>query len=79
MTPNQTITLLVGTSNLGSFSLTSASTLASYQARWVTLTGTTLPITMRLSNGASVSVVNAGGYEIYTTSANASAIRKLTP
>jgi hypothetical protein len=79
MTPNQTITLLVGTSNLGSFSLTSASTLASYQARWVTLTGTTLPITMRLSNGASVSVVNAGGYEIYTTSAIAAAIRKLTP
>ncbi len=79
MTPNQTITLLVGTSNLGSFSQTSASTLASYQARWVTLTGTTLPITMRLSNGTSVSVVNAGGYEIYATSAIAAAIRKLTP
>ena len=78
-TSNQTITLLVGTSNLGSFSLTSANTLASYQTRWVTLTGTTLPITLRLSNGASVSVVNAGAYEIYTTSAGAAAIRKLTP
>ena len=78
-TSNQTITLLVGTSNLGSFSLTSANTLASYQTRWVTLTGTTLPITLRLSNGASVSVVNAGGYEIYTTAAGVAAIRKLNP
>lgn len=76
---NQTITMLVGTSNLGSVSLTSANTLASYQTRWVTLSGTTLPITLRLSNGASVSVVNAGGYEIYTTSAGAAAIRKLNP
>lgn len=47
-TSNQTITLLLGTSNLGSFSLTSANTLASYQTRWVTLTGTTLPVTLRL-------------------------------
>lgn len=78
-TTTQTITLLVGTSNLGSFPLTSANTLASYQTRWVTLTGSTQPITLRLSNGASVSVVNAGGYEIYTTSAGAAAIRKLTP
>ena len=78
-TSSQTITMLVGTSNLGSFSLTSANTLASYQLRWVTLTGTTLPVTLRLSNGASVSVANAGGYEIYTTSAGAAAIRKLTP
>ena len=76
---SQTVSLLVGTSNLGSFSLTSANTLASYQLRWVTLTGTTLPVTLRLSNGASVSVANAGGYEIYTTSAGAAAIRKLTP
>ena len=78
-TSNQTVTMLVGTSNLGSFSLTSANTLASYQTRWVTLTGTTLPITLRLSNGASVSVVNAGGYEIYTTAAGVAAIRKLNP
>jgi hypothetical protein len=78
-TSNQTITLLAGTSNLGSFPLTSANTLASYQTRWVTLTGTTLPVTLRLSNGASVSVLNAGGYEVYTTSAGAAAIRKLTP
>ena len=78
-TSNQTITLLLGTSNLGSFSLTSANTLASYQTRWVTLTGTTLPVTLRLSNGASVSIVNAGGYEVYTNSAGSAAIRKLTP
>ena len=78
-TSNQPITMLVGTSNLGSFSLTSANTLASYQTRWVTMTGTTLPITLRLSNGASVSVVNAGGYEVYTNSAGSAAIRKLTP
>jgi hypothetical protein len=78
-TSNQTITLLVGTSNLGTFSLTSANTLASYQMRWVTLTGSTQPITLRLSNGASVSVVNAGGYEIHTTAAGSAAIRRLTP
>ena len=75
----QSITLLVGTSNLGSFSLTSANTLASYQTRWITLTGTTLPVTLRLSSGASVAVVNAGGYEIYTTSTGVAAIRRLTP
>lgn len=78
-TSNQTITMLVGSSNLGTFSLTSANTLASYSTRWITLTGTTMPITLRLSNGSSVSVVNAGGYEIYTNSAGAAAIRKLTP
>lgn len=78
-TANQTITLLVGTSNLGTFSLTSANTLASYQTRWVTLTGSTQPITLRLSNGASISVVNAGGYEIFTTSSGAPGIRRLTP
>ena len=78
-TATQSITLLVGTSNLGSFSLTSANTLASYQTRWVTLTGTTLPVTLRLSSGASVAVVNAGGYEIYTTSTGVAAIRRLTP
>ena len=76
---NQTVTLLVGTTNLGSFPLTSANTLASYQTRWVTLTGTTLPVTLRLSNGVSLSVVKAGGYEIYTTAAGVAAIRKLTP
>ena len=78
-TSTQSITLLVGTSNLGSFSLTSANTLASYQTRWVTLTGTSLPVTLRLSSGASVAVVNAGGYEIYTTSTGVASIRRLTP
>lgn len=78
-TSNQTVTVLAGTKNLNSFSLTSANTLGSYQTRWVSLTGSTQPITLRLSNAASVSVVNAGGYEIYTTSAGATAIRKLTP
>lgn len=78
-TLSQSVVLAVGTSNLGTLSLTSANTLASYQTRWVTLTGTTLPITLRLSNGASVSVINAGAYEIYTTSTGAAAIRKLTP
>ena len=78
-TATQSITLLVGTSNLGSFSLTSANTFASYQIRWLTLTGTTLPVRLRLSSGASVAVVNAGGYEIYTTSAGVAAIRRLTP
>lgn len=78
-TSGQTITMLVGSSNLGTFSLTSANTVASYNMRWATLTGTTLPITLRLSNGASVSVVNAGGYEVYTNTAGAAAIRKLSP
>lgn len=74
----QSVSLFVGASNLGSISLTSANTLASYQTRWVTLTGTTQPVTVRLSNGASVAVANAGGYEIYTTTAGAAAVRKLT-
>lgn len=77
-TSKQTITMLVGTSNLGSFSLTSANTLASYQTRWATLSGTTLPITLRLSNGATITVANARGYEIYTTSGGAAAIRRLS-
>lgn len=78
-TSAQTVSMLVGTSNLGSASLTPANTLASYQTRWATLTGTTLPITLRLSTGSSINVENAGGYEIYTTSAGAAAIRKLAP
>ena len=75
---SQTIAMFVGTRNLGTFSLTSDKTLASYQTRWVTLTGSTQPITLRLSNGASISVANAGGYQIYTTAAGAAAL-KLTP
>ena len=79
MTSSQSGSIRVGASTLGSFTLTAANTLTSYQIRWVTITGSATPITLRLANGQILTVTSAGGYEIYKTSAGAAALRKLTP
>ena len=79
MATAQSVAIRVGTSTLGSFSLTAANTLTSYQIRWVTITGSTSPVTLRLPNGQSLTVTSAGAYEIYRTSTGATALRKLTP
>lgn len=79
MASTQSIAIRVGSSTLGSFNLTAANTLNSYQIRWVTITGSKTPITLRLSNGQSLAVTSAGGYEIYRTTAGVAALRKLTP
>ena len=79
MTSSQSVSIRVGASTLGSSTLTAANTLTSYQIRWVTITGSATPITLRLANGQILTVTSAGGYEIYKTSAGAAALRKLTP
>ena len=78
LTTSQTVSILVGTTSLGSFSLTSANSLTSYQIRWVTLTGTTLPVTLKLSNGQKIDLATGGGYEVYETTAGTAALRKLS-
>ncbi len=79
MPSSQTMSINLGTSSLGSFSLTSANTLTSYQIRWATVTGTATPFTLKLSTGQSITLTNAGGYEIYKTASGSPALRKLSP
>jgi hypothetical protein len=73
------VAFTVGSSRLGSTTLTQSNTANSYQIRWATITGTTLPLKLKLSNGASISTSTGKAYEIYRTSTGAAGIRQLSP
>lgn len=73
----QSATLNVGTSTISTFSLGTANTASSFSTRWLTTSSTTLP-TIVLPNGSTISIVTAGGYEIYSGTDGVPAVRKLT-
>lgn len=79
MPSSQTMSINLGTSSLGSFSLTSANTLTSYQIRWATVTGGATPFTLKLPTGQSITLATGSGYEIYRTASGSPALRKLSP
>lgn len=74
---SQSVALTVGSSSLGSTTLTQSNTANSYAIFWAT-TGT-LPLKLKLSNGASVSTATGKAYEIYRKSTGAAGIRQLSP
>lgn len=79
MPASQALSITIGNSVLGRVSLTQANTLNSYQTRWVTITGSTTPISLRLPSGQTLNVVSPGGYEIYRTSNGSPALRRISP
>ncbi len=79
MPGTQSMSLNLGATSMGTFSLTAANTQTSYQIRWVTVTGTTTPLTLKLTSGQMITLATAGGYEIYKTSSGSPAIRRLSP
>jgi hypothetical protein len=70
----QTVTRTIG-KNTSTVALVKANTYGSFKNMYVTTTGTAKP-TLTI-NGKSVTVQDAAGYEIYTTSTGSASIRKL--
>jgi len=77
MASTQSATLKVGTSTISTFSLGATNTASSFSTRWLTTSSATLP-TIVLPNGSTISIITAGGYEIYSGTGGIPAVRKLT-
>ena len=77
MTTAQTVTIKYGTYSLGTTSLTAANTASSYLIQCVSASSTTTKFSIVLSNGKSVVIDNAAGYEVYPGTSGVLSIRKL--
>jgi hypothetical protein len=73
---NQQVQLFSGQQLLSIISMSNANTTNSYTTQPVT--GSNLPPTLRLGNGASIAITNAGGYEIFQNGATVG-LRRLNP
>ena len=79
MPTSQSVAIKFGTQTLGSLGLTQANTASSYLVEMVMSSSATAKFTLALSTGSSITIDNAGGYEVYAGTGGKAAIRKLTP
>ncbi len=77
MTTSQPVTVKFLTQSLGTVNLGAANTMSSYLMEWVSSSSTTTKFTLVLSNGSTITVDNAAGYEVYVATGGKAALRKL--